>query len=147
NFELAVDKTEVRNKCTDVLSMIDDSLLGEVTTGVHCLCSTDFFKALVSQKTVKEAYSRWREGIMLINDVRAGFEFGGITFEEYRGKASDANGKVRSFIEPGEAHAFPVGTLDTFATYFAPADFNETVNTLGQPMYAKQEPRKFDRGT
>jgi len=37
--------------------------------------------------------------------------------------------------------------VDTFATYFAPADFNETVNTLGQPLYAKQEPRKFDRGT
>ena len=37
--------------------------------------------------------------------------------------------------------------LDTFATYFAPADFNETVNTLGQALYAKQEPRKFERGT
>ncbi|MGA3868412.1 major capsid protein [Ralstonia nicotianae] len=147
NFELGVDKTEVRNKCTDVLGMIEDSLLGEVTTGAHCLCSTDFFKALISHKSVKEAYSRWREGIMLINDVRAGFEFGGITFEEYRGKASDADGKVRSFIEPGEAHVFPVGTIDTFSTYFAPADFNETVNTLGQPLYAKQEPRQFGRGT
>ena len=30
---------------------------------------------------------------------------------------------------------------------FAPADFNETANTLGQALYAKQEPRKFDRGT
>jgi hypothetical protein len=54
---------------------------------------------------------------------------------------------TRRFIAAGEAHAFPVGTVDTFATYFAPADFNETVNTLGQPLYAKQEPRKFDRGT
>ena len=27
------------------------------------------------------------------------------------------------------------------------ADFNETVNTIGQTLYAKQEPRKFDRGT
>ncbi|WP_196381709.1 major capsid protein, partial [Ralstonia solanacearum] len=27
NFELGVDKTEVRNKCADVLSMIDESLL------------------------------------------------------------------------------------------------------------------------
>ena len=41
----------------------------------------------------------------------------------------------------------PLGTIDTFGTYFAPADFNETVNTVGQPLYAKQEPRKFDRGT
>ena len=54
---------------------------------------------------------------------------------------------TRRFIAAGEAHAFPVGTVDTFATYFAPADFNETVNTLGQSLYAKQEPRKFDRGT
>ncbi len=147
NFELASPKTEVRNKCTDVLGMIEDSLLGEVMTGAHCLCSSDFFKALTSHPTVKEAYSRWNEGVVLINDVRRGFDFGGVTFEEYRGKASDADGNVRNFIAPGEAQVFPVGTLDTFANYFAPADFNETVNTLGQPMYAKQEPRKFDRGT
>ncbi len=43
--------------------------------------------------------------------------------------------------------AFPLGTVDTFGTYIAPADFNETVNTLGQVLYAKQEPRKFERGT
>ena len=79
--------------------------------------------------------------------MRSGFTFGGITFEEYRGQASDINGTVRKFIAPGEAHAFPLGTVDTFGTYLAPADFNETVNTLGQPLYAKQEPRKFERGT
>ena len=44
-------------------------------------------------------------------------------------------------------HRFPLGTVDTFGTYLAPADFNETVNTLGQPLYAKQEPRTFGRGT
>ncbi|MBU6956103.1 major capsid protein, partial [Hahella sp. HN01] len=37
--------------------------------------------------------------------------------------------------------------IDTFATHCAPADFNETVNTIGKPLYAKQEPRKFGRGT
>jgi hypothetical protein len=72
---------------------------------------------------------------------------GKITFEEYRGQATDPEGNTRRFIEAGEAHVFPLGTLDTFATYVAPADFNETVNTLGQPLYAKQEPRKFERGT
>ena len=51
------------------------------------------------------------------------------------------------FIAAGEAHAFPVGTIDTFGTYVAPADFNETVNTLGQPLYAKQDSRKFELGT
>ena len=77
--------------------------------------------------------------------------FAGVTFEEYRGQAAyvkaDGTLDTRRFIEPGEAHAFPLGTVDTFGTYFAPADFNETVNTLGQPLYAKQAPRQFDRGT
>lgn len=53
---------------------------------------------------------------------------------------------LRKVAEVAE-DAFPLGTIDTFATYVAPADFNETVNTLGQPLYAKQEPRKFERGT
>ena len=75
------------------------------------------------------------------------FTFAGVTFEEYLGQASDVDGNVRKFIASGEGHAFPEGTVDTFATYFAPADFNETVNTLGQPLYAKQEPREFGRGT
>jgi hypothetical protein len=64
-----------------------------------------------------------------------------------QGQATDANGVSRRFIAAGEGHCFPQGTVDTFGTYVAPADFNETVNTLGQPLYAKQEPRKFDRGT
>jgi hypothetical protein len=36
--------------------------------------------------------------------------------------------------------------MTTFRTWFAPADFNETVNTVGLPIYAKLEPRKFNRG-
>jgi len=139
--------TDVRGKCSTVLRHMEDSLLGEYMNGVHCLCSPEFFDVLVSHTNVKEAYKQYQQGIMLINDVRAGFTFGGITFSEYRGQATDVNGTTRRFIEAGEAHCFPLGTIDTFGTYFAPADFNETANTLGQPLYAKQEPRKFDRGT
>ena len=118
---------------------------------MHVLCSTEFFRALTTHKEVKTAYQNWQQGAVLINDMRSGFSYSGITFEEYRGQASfvqpDGTLGSRRFIAAGEAHAFPVGTVDTFATYFAPADFNETVNTIGQPLYAKQEPRKFERGT
>jgi hypothetical protein len=116
-------------------------------SAIHALVSPEFFDALNSHAKVKEAYERWEDGAALRNDMRAGFTFAGITFEEYSGQATDPTGTVRRFIAAGEAHCFPLGTLDTFATYFAPADFNETVNTLGKPMYAKQEPRRFDRGT
>ena len=147
NFELAVAGTNVKKKCADVLRHLEDNLKGEFMTGIHCLCSPEFFDALTDHAKVKDAYTYWQQGAVLINDMRAGFTFGGVTFEEYRGQASDINGTVRKFIAPGEAHAFPLGTVDTFGTYLAPADFNETVNTLGQPLYAKQEPRKFERGT
>lgn len=139
--------TDVKQKCIETLALIEEGLLGEFMTGARVLCSQEFFAALTSHKDVKAAYARWREGAVLINDVRKGFDFGGLVFEEYRGKASDLDGTVRRFIAPGEAHAFPLGTIDTFGTYVAPADFNETVNTLGQELYAKQEPRKFERGT
>ncbi|MEW6415829.1 MAG: major capsid protein [Pseudomonadota bacterium] len=147
NFDLANANSDIKGHCYDLLSEIEDKLQGEFMTDVRVLCSPEFFRALTTHKEVKAAYTNWQQGAILINDVRSGFAFAGITFEEYRGQATDVNGTVRKFIAPGEAHAFPLGTVDTFATYFAPADFNETVNTLGQPLYAKQEPRKFDRGT
>lgn len=139
--------TDVKQKCIETLALVEEGLLGEFMTGVRVVCSQEFFAALTSHKDVKAAYAQWQQGAVLINDVRKGFNFGGLVFEEYRGKASDLEGTVRRFIAPGEAHAFPIGTLNSFATYNAPADFNETVNTLGQPVYAKQEPRKFERGT
>jgi hypothetical protein len=122
--------------------------MGEFMTGIHVLCSPEFFEKFTQHPKVEKAYENWQQGLVLINDMRAGFTFAGVTFEEYRGKAVLADGQtVRAFIAPGEAHAFPLGTVDSFATYVAPADFNETVNTLGLPLYAKQEPTKFDRGT
>jgi hypothetical protein len=147
SFVLGTATTNVKGKCVEVLRHIEDNLMGEYMSGVHVLCSPEFFDALTSHAKVEDAYKYWQQGAVLINDMRRGFTFGGLTFEEYRGQASTADGTVRRFIAAGEAHAFPLGTLDTFASYVAPADFNETVNTLGLPLYAKQEPRKFDRGT
>jgi len=147
NFALGTASTDVKKKCLEVLRHIEDNLRGEFMTGVHCLVSPEFFDALTSHSKVKEAYERWEEGAALRNDMRSGFTFGGITFEEYRGQATDPDGNTRRFIASGEGHCFPTGTVESFVTYFAPADFNETVNTLGLPLYAKQCPRKFDRGT
>lgn len=78
--------------------------------------------------------------------MRKGFVYGGVTFEEYRGNATDAAGNVQKFIATNEGHAFPMGTQTTFRTFCAPADFNETVGQMGQLFYAKIAPRDFNRG-
>lgn len=146
NFALNNASTDVKKKCLDIKRYIEDNLRGEIMSDIHCLVSSEFFDALTSHSKVKEAYERWQDGAALRNDMRSGFTFAGITFEEYRGQATDIDGNVRRFIAEGEGHCFPLGTAQSFVTYFAPADFNETVNTLGLPLYAKQEARKFDRG-
>ena len=147
DFQLSNQDIDPRKKCLDLKRYMSKSLKGERMSGIHALVSPEFFDALTGHKLVKEAYTRWQEGAALRDDMRTDFRLAGVRFEEYTGEASDPEGASRRFIAEGEAHAFPLGTLDTFATYVAPADFNETVNTLGQLLYSKQAPRKFDRGT
>lgn len=147
SFALANAATEVLLKVLEVKRHIEDNLKGEFMTGILCLCSQGFYDAFTTHKLVKEAFMYFQRNQQLGNDYRTGFTFGGITFEEYRGQATDAAGTVRKFIADDEAHFFPIGTANTFRTYYAPADFNETANTIGLPLYAKQEPRKFGRGT
>jgi hypothetical protein len=147
NFALTTAGTEVLLKVLEVKRHVEDNLRGEFMTGIYCLCSPGFFDALTTHPKVKEAYQRWQQGQILFTDNRNGFTFGGIAFEEYRGQATDVAGTVRKFIADDEAQFFPLGTGSTFRTYFAPADFNETANTVGLPLYAKQAPRKFERGT
>lgn len=153
NFALNSDTTDVDSKCREVIRHIEDNLMGEVYTGVRCLCSGTFFDALITHKKVKEFYLNHAAGLRLVEggDPRKGFTFAGITFEEYRGRATDMNGTVRKFIDEtespvmGEAHCYPEGTSQSFNTLYAPADFIETVNTQGIALYAKQETGKFGR--
>lgn len=145
SFALSTATTKLKPKCNAVLRAIEKNAMGEIFTGVRALCSPSFFDALTSLDDAEKAYTFYQSST-LSDDVRGGFKFGGITFEEYAGFAVDPNGVVRSFIPDGEAIAFPEGTSNTFVTYFAPADFNETANTMGLPLYAKQEPREFGRG-
>ena len=151
SFKLNVDTTNVLEKCLDLKRYLGKSLMGERMSSVQCLVSPEFFTKLVTHPSVVDAYRLFNESQILRSDMRSGFPFAGVTFEEYAGEASVPDGSggwvTKPYIEAGEAHAFPLGTIDTFATYFAPADFNETVNTLGQPIYAKQAPRHFERGT
>ena len=147
SFELDVAGTEVVQKCWAVSRHMEDNLLGEIMSGVHVLCSSSFFDALTTHANVKNIYANWSAAAnMLGGDTRKGFKIGGLTFEEYRGQATDKDGNVRKFIADDQAIAFPVGTQNVFNTYCAPADFLETVNTIGKPYYAKQQPTKFNRG-
>ena len=147
DFALDVDTTEVVTKCFEVLRHMEDNLLGEVMTGCSCWSDSTFFDSLVTHPLVKDAYKYHQEASnRLGGDTRMGFNFGGISFSEYRASVANSAGSTTSFIAAGEAHFFPRGTNNTFTVYDAPADFMETANTIGMPYYAKMVPRKYNRG-
>ncbi len=142
NFALTTATTNVLAKCLEVARHIEDNVMGDVMRGVEVLVSRQFFEALTDHAKVKEAFANYQEAsTRLGGDLRKGFTFGGITFIEYNGAVAG-----RKLIEDGMGHAYPSGTNNTFNTFVAPADFNETVGSLGQLFYAKVTPAKNDRG-
>ncbi len=147
DFALDDPDTTVRTKCLDVSRYIEQNAFGAMFTSVYVLCSASFFDAFIEHENVKAAYEGYQEAAdRLGGDPRKGFKFGGLTFEEYVGQAPDVKGNIRKFIADGEAHAFPIGTMNVFDTLCAPADFLETAGTIGKQIYTKMEPRKFNRG-
>lgn len=131
----------VRKTCAAVYRQIAGVLEGTPFSGVYALCGDNFFDDLIAHTEVRSTYLQQQEAGQLRTgyvDNGAGgsygsFTFGGITFENYRGSVGSTD-----FIDSNKAHFFPVGVPGLFRTYFAPADYIETVNTMGQRLYAKQ---------
>ena len=147
DFALDDDETDVRAKCSEVADHIETNLKGESMTGVHVFVDKTFFDALVKHPNVEKAYASYQVANQnLAGDYRRRFEFGGLIFEVYSAVWTDKDGTSRLAIASGEGHAFPEGTGSTFEEVVAPGNFIETVNTIGLPYYAKQEPRRFNAG-
>lgn len=138
DFVLGTKETDVDGKINEVLRHIEDNLLGEVMTGAMALVSPEFFDKLIAHPQIREAYKYYAAtgAQPLREDIRRRFPHRGLVFEEYRGSGMLANGSTARFIAAGEGHAFPLGTTQTFKTYFAPANKDEFVNTLGLEAYA-----------
>lgn len=131
----------LRKVCAGAARKVADNLGGVPYSGVHAFCGDAFFDDLLAHKEVVESYKGTpmaevlRQGYVYPNGNRVygAFEFGGIVFENYRGK----NG-ASAMVDTNKCHLFPVGVPGLFRTVYAPADFVETVNTLGLPRYARQ---------
>lgn len=150
DFDLGTDATSQKSNCLKLVRKIEDALGAAVNWHTHAFCGKDWFDAFVEHPTVKTAYEHWgglaNMGGFLRETQRKGFPFADIVFEEYRGKLTTDEGVTTKFIADDEARFFPVGVQDLFMTYNGPADFIETINTVGLPFYAKQQIMDFDRG-
>lgn len=146
SFSMASESTNIPKILRDVKRYIEKNLKGETMSGVLCLCSGEWFEALIAHKTIKDAYNSYQGSTPYRNDLRYTFEFNSIRFVEYEGSVSNAAGKTLRFIPENEAIFLPLGTRNVFETVYAPADYVEAVNTVGLPYYAKQELADMGRG-
>ena len=128
----ADDGDALRMEVVAAQRLIEDELGAEPISGYRALCGRDFFDTLRSDLGVTQTLRMADPQSLLQQQANArSFNFAGVTWEEYRGSVGGVG-----FFADDEAFMFPEGT-SIFATYFAPADFIETVNTVGLPVYAK----------
>ncbi len=120
---------------------IEVALGNAVMDHVHGFAGPTWFDDYINHDDVKAAFARHLDGAALRNDPRSGFEFAGVIIEEYRGTIDGV-----LFVPADECQFFPVGVPGLFQTAFGPADWIETVNTPGLPVYAKQVIMEFDKG-
>ncbi len=146
NFATGTASTNIPKILRDVKRYIEKNLKGETMSGVLCLCSGEWFEALIAHSSIKDAYNAYQGSTPYRDDLRYTFEFNGIRFVEYEGTVSNASGTALRFIPENEAIFLPLGTRNVFETVYAPADYVEAVNTVGLPYYAKQELAEMGRG-
>lgn len=145
DFDFGNANADMGAKALAVVRHVEDNLLGEVTTGVHALVDEAFFDKFTTHASITEAYKYYASvQEPLRNDTRRSFTHKGLTIEEYRGTATTLNADntttSRKFIPANEGAAFPLGTRNTFQTYYGPADFVSSANKPGQRLVVKMLP-------
>lgn len=142
DFALDNVNTKVKTKIVETKRKIQAALGGKSFTGITALCSPEFADSLTGHASVEKAFELYQQNAFARTDQsKADFEFIDMKFVTYDGSVGET-----PFIPAGKAYAFPTGVPGMFETAFAPADYMETVNTMGLPYYAKQERMKFDKG-
>jgi hypothetical protein len=137
----------LRKKCATVTRSMAGVLEGVPFSGLHAFCGDAFFDDLIAHPEVRETYTGWlaaqelRQGYVQGGLSYGAFPFGGIMWENYRGSVG-----ATTFVNTDKCHIFPLGVPGFFRTYYAPADYIETVNTMGQRLYMKQYPMPNGKG-
>lgn len=145
NFALDTTTTDVRGVCSNIIRFMRRN--AKITLGpgaqVWAFCGDTFFDKLIKHANVIAAYQNYVAAGERLGEsyVKRVFQFGGINFENYAGTddgAATDGGTVG--IHSHEARFFLTGVPGLYAEYYAPADFMDTVNTIGLPRYARIAP-------
>ncbi len=137
SLELDVDATDVIQLLQGVQYSIEDDL-DEPYDGLHVYTGRTLHNFLWRHKSVKDTFLNTSGAVALRQDVPDIYSLGGFTFERYKTGTKASADLGSAYIADTEARVVPTGVSELFITRFAPADYEETVNTVGIPFYMKQ---------
>lgn len=140
NFAFDTATTDVASKFETVIAAMQDNAdTADVVSGVICYASPEFFTSLIGHAKIQTAYQYFvaTEGQMIQRN-RAGannglyreFTYMGVRVVEVR----QSIGGTR-LIPANEAVFLPVGTTDSFVSYFGPCSKLDFVNTSAERTY------------
>lgn len=134
----STNRSQIRNKMFTVAQKVEDALQGTPYTELRVLCGDTLWAALIDDKDTRDTYLNQAAANELRGDPMMSFTAFGAVWERYRGTSAVGFGD--------DAYVIPRGIPDLFITRFGPADYIDTVNTMGIPYYARGEIRKFNKG-
>ncbi len=123
----------VRKNCDQVVRAMMKAAKGVWVPGtrVHALCGDGFWDDLTAHQEVRETFLNTQAAA----ELRTGtayqmFNYGGITWENYRGTDDDTVG-----INTDQAKFFPVNAPGAFLEVFSPGEKFENIGQLGERIY------------
>lgn len=142
-WDLGNTSVDPKAKGIALKQAMQGKLGGRSFSGIRILASPGWFMSFIANTNIKKAWELWQNGQFFRDDqTEADFAFlRNITIEIYDGVIGG-----QPLIEDGFAYAYPEGVPGLFQSRYAPADYAETVNTVGKPFYAKQEAMRFNKG-
>lgn len=138
----AANKNPVLTAILNIQRECEAAMEGNPYNHFECIVGSGFYDALTTHDRVREFFEHWMANQPGFgnNDRRSGFTYGGMTFVEC---SKVVAGRVQ--VASDEAYVYPVGP-GIWKAWYAPADWTETVNTLGLPFYARMDENPRGRG-
>lgn len=152
------DLTTIRTRAQQVIRFMKRNIKAPWPSSaqVWAFCGDNFFDKLIECTSVKGVWNGWQAAQQRLgaNYAQGVYDFADIMWENYAGTDDQSSGNDATSasvagtvgIDPDECQFFITGVPGLYAEYYAPADFFESLNSLGIPRYAKIAPdNKFNQ--
>jgi hypothetical protein len=138
-IDLTNSATEIKPLVEEAKDMAIDAL-GDSSSVISWLGfgGRNWFNKFTNHPSTTKAFDRWSDGSFFRDSQgTAPFEFLDVKWRKFYGQLKTKGGAPINFIDPDAAYLVPItDDPEAYTTWFGPAPYMDTVNTMGRPFYA-----------